>query len=67
MAAEEQLNDWTMEVVEDDLEPVYDEYDFAGELVPAKPNQVNGLLNKTSAGITVEEAYIAYDMRESYL
>jgi hypothetical protein len=67
--------DWSMDVntEENDLRPAYDEYAFSGDLVPAKPSQVlpphqgNGILNRTSSGITLEEAYVAFDMRESYL
>ena len=54
-----------------DLIASYSEYDYAGELVPAKPEQVNvmpnAIMNQTNTGMTVEEAYVAYDLRESYL
>jgi len=66
-------NDWSLEQ-EADFQPSFEEYDFAGDLMPATPEQVkqpshsyNGILNKTNTGMTLEEAYVAFDMRESYL
>ena len=66
------INDWVNLDNEeiDDLEPSFNDYGFTGELAPAKIEQVvmpNGILNKTNTGMTLEEAYVAYDLRESYL
>ena len=61
------------------MQPLFDEYDFAGNLVPAmlpldhnnnkieKSGQKNSILNKSNTGMTLQEAYVAFDMRESYL
>lgn len=64
-----EVEDWTLE------QDLMKEYNFAGELVPARPNSIsspaswsgNSILNRTSTGVTLEEAYVAYDMRESFL
>ena len=42
---------------------------WTGDLVPAKPEQLhnNPILNENSTGMTLDEAYVAFDMRESYL
>lgn len=64
--------DWSMDVnvLEDDPNPVYDEFAHSGDLVPARTSQLhtqNNILNRTHSGVTLEEAYVAFDMRESYL
>lgn len=63
--------DWSMDVnVLDDPDPVYDEFAHSGDLVPARQSQLhtqNSILNRTHSGVTLEEAYVAFDMRESYL
>lgn len=65
----EHNSEWSFEQ-DAQFNPSFDEYDFHGDLVPAKPETVryeNRILNRTVAGLTLEEAYIAYDMRESFL
>jgi len=68
----------TFEVVEgDDWPSLYnaldsdyvDEYASAGDFVPANPEQVRptNIVNRTNTGMTLEEAYVAYDMRESFI
>lgn len=70
-------NDWSMENLDDrSYDAGYDADQYALDLVPAKPEadsslQVNAssIMNRTTAaaGMTLEEAYVAFDMRESYL
>lgn len=64
-------SEWSLDMnVEEAMEATFDNYQtWTGDNVPAKPEQVhkNTVLNKNSTGMTIEEAYVAYDMRESYL
>ena len=63
-----------------DIQPVFDEYDFNGDLVPAMPEDVvlspsasgNSILNQTDCMAVdhinkYETALAAYDLRESYM
>ena len=69
------VNDWDSlsgELQHVDIKPVFDEYDFKGELVPALPEDVvmsASILNQTncSPGIKYEDTYAPYDLRESYM
>jgi len=73
MQSEDQLvdEDWSMDVnVFDELHPDHDEYGQSSELSQGEPSQMrnkNNILNRTHAGMTLEETYAALDMRESYL
>ena len=65
---------WDIEASVEDLHAPFSEYDFEGNLVPVKPSELqaeqaasSSIMNRTNAGITLEEAYWAFDMRESYL
>ena len=73
---EEQENSYDVYSIEEDMQPLFDEYDFAGNLVPAmlplenkmeQSGNKNGILNQSNTGMTLQEAYVAFDMRESYL
>ena len=74
-AADLSLEDWT-HGADMDFQPVFpDEFavneTFSSGFVPAKPEEVqqgsNSILNRTTSGMTLEEAYVAFDLRESYL
>lgn len=71
-------NDWSIISSADGsftVKPTYSEYDFGGEkMVPVKPGRMiagdgslNPIMNQTHAGMTLQDAYVAFDMRESYL
>ena len=54
------------------MKPTYSEYDFPGDMVPANPadlirETMNPVMNQTHTGLTLSDAYVAFDMRESYL
>lgn len=66
---EANFDGWSIDVNLNEV-PQIEEMPFSGDYAPAKPEQVHPstrIMNRTSAGLTLDEAFVAFDLRESFL